>query len=344
MTTPDAVPGSPLAEPANESEMWTNVDYAIAAAEDRLARTHYVGDALPFFDPWLGPDQFAAWLGAEMTIRPKEFTSWIVPLVCDWADHPEFHIDPENRWWTLYLKTLRQSVEAGRGKWVTAFPDLHTGIDALSALRGPQQLSLDLLADPETIHRVMRQMTALWKRIVDTVDGHIGPGGQGSTNWTGGWSEKRFLCIGQNDFSCMISPDMFRSFCIEDTIECIEHVDYALYHLDGPGALRHLPEILDIERLHTVQWVYGNGNPMPSHWLDMLHQIQDAGKAIQVWYNLTRTARLADVFAEIEILCSNLDVTRLFIGADLPTVDDADAVFQHTRNVCRDLRPTQVSL
>src|SRR5690606_36872418 len=124
-------------EPAEDEALWTDIEYAMNAAELRLSRVHFAGDALPFYDPWFGPDQFAAWLGAEMRILPRESTSWIKPSIEQWDDVPELRIDPNNRWWKLYLESLDASVDAGKGKWITCFPDLHSGIDALSALRGP---------------------------------------------------------------------------------------------------------------------------------------------------------------------------------------------------------------
>jgi hypothetical protein len=97
---------------------------------------------------------------------------------------------------------------------------LHTGIDALSAVRRPERLLLDLLDHPVAIHRFMGQMTKLWKDVVDAVWKVIGPAGQGTSQWTMGWSSSRFLCIGQMDFTCMISPAMYDKFCWQDLIEC----------------------------------------------------------------------------------------------------------------------------
>ena len=342
VTSPNARPGRDLPAPADDEHLWTDVDYAIAATEDRLARTHYAGDALPFHDPWFGPDQFAAWLGADMHILPREWTSWIKPLIETWDDVPEFRIDPDNRWWKLYLASLDASIEAGKGKWITCFPDLHTGIDALSALRGPENLSMDLLVNPEPIHRAMPQLTALWKYVVDLVDTRVRRGGQGTSNWTGGWSHGQFVCIGQNDFTCMISPEMFDEFCREDTRACIDHAQYSLYHLDGPGATRHLPRLLEIEKLHTVQWVHGDGNPPPSHWLPMLQQIQAHGKSVQIWYNLRHTTQLVNVFDELDAVCPALDPARLFIGVDMDTADGADAVVRHVRGIYDGLRSGSV--
>ena len=68
VTVPNAKPGTGPAEPDEEEQMWTDVDYYVAAAEHQLASTYYAGDALPVCHPWLGPDQVAAWLGADMII------------------------------------------------------------------------------------------------------------------------------------------------------------------------------------------------------------------------------------------------------------------------------------
>jgi hypothetical protein len=338
VSAPDAKPGPSLPEPADETEMWTNVDYAITAGEYQLARTHYAGDALPFYNPWLGPDQFAGWLGAKLTLRPRDYTSWATPFVSDWERRGELTIHPENTWWKLYRSLLEESVRAGKGKWVTTFPDLHAGIDALSAIRGPENLLVDMLANPEPVHRAMNRMTPLWKWVVDEVWNILKTSGQGTTNWTGGWSEKRFVCIGHNDFTCMIGPEMFDAFCLRDTLECVNYVDHALYHLDGPGALRHLPRLLEMERLHTVQWVHGNGQPPHSHWLDILKRIQQAGKAVQIWYNLHYTTHVVNVFDEIETVCAALNPTRLFIGVEVSTAEQADAVVEHAQRVCRAAR------
>ncbi|HOX57359.1 MAG TPA: hypothetical protein P5205_12375 [Candidatus Paceibacterota bacterium] len=330
VTAANAKPGRVIPEPASEEELWTNVDFVIAATDACLARTHFAGDALPVFCPWLGPDQFAAWLGAQLALKPRDFTSWAEPFVQDWSDYPEFRIAPDNRWWRLYLDILRESVRAGQDKWVTGYPDLHSGVDALSAIRGRDRLAMDLVETPAAVHRAMRQMTALWKWVVDEVSNVVLPAGQGTTNWTMGWSRERFLCIGQNDFTCMISPQMFEEFCGADNRECCDYVDWTIYHLDGPGAVRHVPWLLRLERLHCIQWIQGAGQRPPSQWLELLRQIQAAGKSVQLYYGGSHGGDL-DLRSELDILCGALDPNRLFIWAEADSAEQADAVVAHAR-------------
>ncbi|MHC1768551.1 MAG: hypothetical protein AB9869_30450 [Verrucomicrobiia bacterium] len=332
VTAPGARPCAPVPEPAGEEELWTNVDYVIAATDSALRGTHYAGDALPVFCPWLGPDQFAGWLGADLVLQPREFTSWSKPFVQDWAEHSVLQIKPDNRWWQIYLQTVRESVRSGQGKWVTGYPDLHTGLDALSAIRGATELASDLLTQPDAIRRAMRQLTDLWKFVVDTVSEIVVPAGQGTSNWTMGWSSDRYLCIGQNDYSCMISERMFEEFCWEDNLECCAHVDRSLYHLDGPAAVRHLPVLLRLERLNCIQWIQGASQPLPSQWLPLLKRIQAAGKSVQLYYGNGHGGD-ADLKREIDILATALDPARLFIWATVKTAELADAVVQYSHEV-----------
>jgi hypothetical protein len=331
---PQALPGTPPAEPPDGDSLWTDVDYVIAKAKFDLGHTHYAGDALPVFNPWLGPDQFAAWLGAEMVLRPRENTSWTKPFVADWAEHADLQVDRANRWWRLYWQIVDASVAAGKDKWITAYPDLHTGIDGLCALRGPDNLMVDMLERPESVHRAMDQMTRLWKEVVDELSARVLPAGQGTSNWTMGWSRERFVCIGQNDFTCLIGPKTFDEFCLRDTVECINHVDHSLYHLDGPGALKHLPRLLEIERLDCIQWIQGATQPLPSEWLGVLQQIQAAGKSVQLLYAGTHGGQ-ADFQREIDILCKALDPRRLFLVIEARSVEEAEFLVRYARDAAR---------
>jgi hypothetical protein len=341
ITVPRAKPGPSIPEPAREEELWTDVDYIIKSTEAQLSRTHYAGDALPVFSPWLGPDQFAGWLGADLILRPREHnTSWVVPFVEDWDTQADFHIDPGNRWWKLYQEILRRSAEAGRDKWVTGFPDLHTGIDALSAMCGPERLLIDLWDHPAQIQRFMGQMTRLWKEVVDSVWEVIGPTGQGTSQWTLGWSSRRFLCIGQMDFTCMISPAMYNQFCRQDLIECCDHVDRSLYHLDGPGAIPHLPQICSVANLNSIQWIPGAGAPPPSQWIGLLRRMQELGKSVQVWPLLNCT--VDELVDEVAALCRGLDPTRLFIVAEVDSVERACAVIAKAREISAAKRKTTI--
>jgi len=280
ITAPNGEKRREIPAPPTIKERWTDPDYVFDCVREWTRTTYFAGDALPTYEPKLGPSVVNGWTGAEIVYA--EDTSWVHPYVADVEKLGELRIDRAGEAWRLYTRLLERSVADGRGRWVTGYPDLHTGSDALSAARGPEQFAVDLIESPEAVRRGMARMTALWKEAVDEVGRRVLPEGQGTANWMSGWSDRRFVVVGQNDFTCMVSPEMYREFFLEDNVECCRHVEHTLYHLDGPGALVHLEAILGIRELGGVQWVPGAGNGPMTKWIPVLQRIQAAGKNLHI--------------------------------------------------------------
>jgi hypothetical protein len=85
------------------------------------------------------------------------------------------------------------------------------------------------------------------------------------------------------DFICMISTRMFEDAVLPSILREMRYLDRNIFHLDGPGALRHLDTLLSLEELDGVQWVYGAGRGgAAARWIDVYRRIQSAGKCIQL--------------------------------------------------------------
>jgi len=86
----------------------------------------------------------------------------------------------------------------------------------------------------------------------------------------------------QCDISCVISPEHFREFAVP-ALRCeMALLDAVVYHLDGPGALIHLPAILELAEIDAVQWVAGAGEPGERDWTDLYREIAATGKGLTV--------------------------------------------------------------
>jgi hypothetical protein len=154
-----------------------------------------------------------------------------------------------------------------------------------------------------------------------------------NTSWTRPFLEDWECCIGQNDFSCLLSPAMFDDFCLADTVACANYVDRTIYHLDGPGAVQHVPRLLTVDRLDCIQWIQGAGQPLPSNWLDLLKRIQSSGKSVQLYYAGAHGGT-ADFRREIEILCGALDKNRLFFVIEARSTPEADDLVRLASSTC----------
>ena len=312
VTAPNGKPPREIPRPSTPKERRTSIDYLVAARAELLRTIHFAGDALPTFAPDFGPSTVNAWMGGEL--QYDDNTVWVDPHVSDADGLRKLRLDREGWAWKHYLALLDRAIVEGKGRWVTGYPDLHTGSDALAAARGPEQFAMDMMDHPECVAEGMARMTDLWKEVVDETSRRILPQGQGTANWMPGWSDRRFVVVGHNDFTCMASPDMYREFFLPDNRACCRHVEHTLYHLDGPGALCHLDTILSIPELSGVQWVQGAGNGPMTRWMSVLKRIQAAKKCLHVTVDAE----------DVPVMLKELAPEGLFIRTGAGSAEEAD--------------------
>ena len=107
----------------------------IAEFEQWAAAMYFGGEAMPALMPNWGPDQWAGFLGAALTLVPEQDTSWAAPLVADWDALPALRIDPQNRWWQAAQGLTQAAASAGAGRFLVSTIDTHSNLDCLAALR-----------------------------------------------------------------------------------------------------------------------------------------------------------------------------------------------------------------
>ena len=269
----------PLPEPATVEERWTNVDYVVAAVQERMRTTYYGGDAFPLYYPNLGPDVLGAYLGCPLELA--ETTSWSRPIIGDWKQKPSLRIDPDNRWWKLTMELIEAAMQVAPGRFIVGLTDLHGGVDALSALRGPERLCMDMIEHPQEVKRAVAELIPIWFEVYEGMRCLINPIILGTTSWLPTWTAGKSYPV-SCDFMCMISPAMFEEFVLPDLLAETEWLDHSIFHLDGPGALKHLDALLEMPKLHAIQWVPGANSGAMLQWVPMLRRIQAAGRALHL--------------------------------------------------------------
>lgn len=257
-------------------------DRAVDEFEEWASGIFFGGESFPALGPWWGPDQWAGFMGADITLMPEHNTSWIKPPINDWDDFPTLGIDPDNKWWKGILDYTKTAAQRCDGKFILSTIDTHSNADCLSALRDPSALCMDLIEHPDEVKRAIRQVDALYLPVYDAVY-HAGRMSEfGSTSWSAMWSDGKTQTV-QCDFCYLISQEHFREFVLPSLEYEISCLDHAIYHLDGIGELRHLDDLLAIPNLHTIQWIPGAGQPQAPEWIELLQRIQKAGKSVQVY-------------------------------------------------------------
>jgi hypothetical protein len=305
----------PLAHHASPAERWLDAGYQAELHLASLSNHEFLGDTMPVAWPNLGPEVFSAFYGCPIHFGDYG-TSWTEPILEDWDQAAGLTLDENNP----YLRKLHEMTDAflevGKGKFITGMTDWHPGGDAVAALRDPQNLALDLLAHPQEVKSLLDRLEADYYRLYDLFYAKLRAAGQPISTWTTLVSEKKFY-VPSNDFSIMVSSRMFDEFFLPGLARECRFLDRSIYHLDGPGALRHLDSILAIPELDALQFVPGAGNEGFARWVDVYRRAQSAGKAIQV---------LCD-WHEIDFIVETLDPHGVFLSVSgVPDRDAAQAM------------------
>ena len=260
---------------------FSDLDEVFAEYEGWASQVAWLGEAIPFLNLNFGPDQFAAWLGGDLcrSSEDDQRTSWSVPIIEDWDADARGIDRPHGIWWERALEFLRYGAERSAGKYLVGVPDIHSNIDALSALRGPQELCVDLLDVPEKIDAAMKTVRRAFAPVFEAIEDAGRFADRGYISWLPYYNEERFTAL-QCDFACMVGPEHFRRWILPALEEEAAYLDHAVYHYDGPDALVHLEDVLSIPGIDAIQWVPGAGNPPQIEWMDLLREIQKAGKGL----------------------------------------------------------------
>ena len=264
---------------SSERERWMDTQYRAEWELAHALNTEYLGDALPSVWPNLGPEVLSAFFGLDMDYSDR--TSWSVPNLLDWRDADSLQFSEDNFYWKKLVELTDALMDVGSGCFFTGMTDLHPGGDAIAAFRGPEELAVDMIEHIDDIKALLPRIEEVYFRVYDFWYDRLTAAGQPITTWNGMVSTRKWY-LPSNDFSCMIASEMFDDVFLPGIARECRFLENSIYHLDGPGALRHLDSLLAIEELDAVQWVYGAGRGPASNWMDVYKRCRAAGKGLQL--------------------------------------------------------------
>ncbi|MBO4821585.1 MAG: homocysteine S-methyltransferase family protein [Prevotella sp.] len=277
--------------PANLQQQWFDPQWRARYLDWYVAHSSLKADILPVANTQLGPGSLAAILGG--VFEGGEDTIWIHPA-SDFNDAIPF--DKEHPNYLLHKQLLRACKERAKGNYYVGMPDLMEGLDVLAALKGTDQVLMDTVMRPEVVERQMQRINDIYFEVFDELYDIIREGDEMAFCYFSAWAPGKMSKL-QSDISTMVSEDDYRRFVQPFIREQCQRIDYTLYHLDGVGAIRHLPAILEIEELDAIQWTPGVGEPQGGNakWYGLYRQILEAGKSLMCcWVQLDELPSLLD--------------------------------------------------
>lgn len=311
----DQRPPLPVSGHATSRERWLDADYQAELALASLGGQEFLGDSLPIAYPNLGPELFSAFYGCPIHFGDYG-TSWTDPILEDWGRVDALQFD----WDSPYLHKLHEMtdalIEVARDSFIVGMTDWHPGGDAIAAFRDPQNLAADMIEHREEIIRLLDRIEVDYFKVYDVFYDKLRAAGHPCTSWTTLIHDGKYY-IPSNDFSIMISKKMFDEVFLPGITRECQFLERSIYHLDGPGAIRHLDSLLGIKELNAIQFVPGAGNEVYERWISLYQKVQKAGKGIQVLCSLQEIERVMETLDPHGVFLSVRDVPNREAGLEM---------------------------
>ena len=282
---------TPPAPAKDLSQKWFDPQWRAEYLDWYVAHSSLKADILPVANTQLGPGSLAAILGG--VFEGGEDAIWIHPNP-DFTD--EIVFNPEHPNWILHKELLKACKAKANGHYFVGMPDLMEGLDVLATLKGTDRVLLDTVMQPEILEQQMQQINDIYFKVFDELYDIIREGDEMAFCYFSSWAPGKMSKL-QSDISTMISQDDYRRFVQPFIREQCQKIDYTLYHLDGVGAMHHLPALLEIEELNAIQWTPGVGEPQGGSpkWYDLYKKILAGGKSVMAcWVTLDELKPLLD--------------------------------------------------
>jgi hypothetical protein len=233
-------------------ERWLDLDYRLDTLAESFESAFFLGDAVPRVDPDLGPTFLPALLGRPYSIG--ENTVWfdIEPF----SDADEIYglsVQRDGAYYRTFTELTAKLCERSEGRYLVGVADAGGEIDILAALWNRESLLMEMATSPENVARLLEHVGKLWtevtlenERIVRRVQPY-------TITWMPIANDKPWGPI-LSEISAMVSPKMFREIITPSVVRMSRVFDQILFNVDGDSYVRHLPEVMNLGKLHAIEW------------------------------------------------------------------------------------------
>ena len=272
------------------SNEWTlaqqpeNIENVLDGFEKRAESTYFGGESIPSFMPNYGSGILSAIFGVVPKFQSE--TVWFSRPTepRDIIAHLEsIKLNQNNKWFERLLRVTECAAQRSKGAYQISVSDIGGVLDTLSSFLGPSKLLLTMKREPEIIDTcrriILEKLLFLYDKLQSTIEKYC----DGCNSWLNVWCRKRWYPV-QCDFIAMLNPKWFKRFAFPDIKAQIEHMDYAIYHMDGHYQISYLEDFLCISELTGIQWVPGAGKKVQGAepWIGLYKKIQAAGKSVVI--------------------------------------------------------------
>lgn len=267
----------------------------------RFESYDYLWEAIPTLWPYFGTAGIAEYAGSEPEYTPR--TTWFHPCLDEPDASQIYYKKPEA--FERQKAAIAKMIELSRNDYAVTVSDNCGIADALAAMRGSDNLLMDMLTDEDFVLEGIQKLLPIYKETQEQLFDLVKENNEGSIlAWMHLWAPKRCAQL-QCDLSVMISPAMYEKFIMPELEELTAFLDYPVYHFDGQEQIRHLDYLLSLNKLKAIQWTPVTGQPKTSNFIGELQRIQKAGKNLILFPEVNEVEYLLDNLSSrgLHLLC-----------------------------------------
>ena len=138
---------------------------------------------------------------------------------------PEFSFENAGKWWDYHREVIKNAVDYSANRVALSVPDIMEGLDILSAIRGPQELCMDMITDPDNVKKwqdmVDRSFYGFYDDMYEKVKLDDGSSVYTAFHIVGKGRTAKIQC----DFSCLISTEMYDEFVLPALRKQCDYLD-----------------------------------------------------------------------------------------------------------------------
>lgn len=224
---------------------------SIAHSDCLFARFHETieDDFIPSTSPWYGIAEHTAFLGGRVDFTEvTSFQHQICPEQEDWRN---LKLDRDNLW----IRLVAGGMAYMRNKWEEYIPVRMRGAggpsDVAHALRG-NDLFYDIYDNPDELAKMMKFCSKAVNFTLDLQREQATGIGGGCINGFGIWTPGK--CVGHisEDFSTMISRDVYEEHFLSALEDCLKDCDTAMLHVHSLGE-RMIPVFAGVDKIGIME-------------------------------------------------------------------------------------------
>ena len=190
-----------------------------------------------------------------------------------------------NLWYMKYIEFVTKLVKLSDGRFPVGQPIMRGISDVLGAIVGQTEMIYNMSDEPDLITKLASLITDVFLKVVKEQH-KLTPAfyGGSAMGFYHIWAPGQVIWF-QEDLTALLSPDLYRTFILEQNIRICNQYEYSAVHLHS-SSFHMIDDILRIKNLKAVEINKDNGGLSIKAMASVFEKVLKQDKRLIIWGNL----------------------------------------------------------